>query len=88
MQNAFNHWKKHGKNFPDLLNSKQYVEATKDSIKNPKPHVLKRTNKNGDSFFYDPIDNTFIAVTPEGAPKTMMKPRSKMQYWNNIINRE
>jgi hypothetical protein len=74
VENAFHHWKKHGADFPELLNSKQYVEATKKFTESPPIGTLTKIRSNGDNIFYHPSTNTFAITSQEGIPRTMYKP--------------
>lgn len=76
VENAFSHWKKHGQEFPQYKNAKQYVDGAHDFMKNPPPGTLSKTRANGEKVFYDPKSNTFAVQTAEGTPKTMFKPDS------------
>ena len=83
VQNAYNHWKKHGKEFPDIKNSKEYVDAVHDFVNNPPEGTLTKKRDNGDELFYHPETNTFATKAKSGAPRTMFKPKDKMDYWND-----
>jgi hypothetical protein len=80
--NAFSHWKKHATEFPELLNSKQYVDAAKKFTSDPPIGTLSKSRPNGDKLFYNPKTNTFVATTKDGVTKTMFKPKSGKDYWN------
>ena len=82
------HWQNHRKSFPEIYNAKEYVEATKKFTSNPPIGTLQYTKKNGENIFYNPKNNTFAAVTKDNIPKTMMKPRHKMRYWENKIKED
>ena len=43
--NAFNHWKKHGKNFDGVNNAKEYVELAQSFFRNSPTDTLKYVNK-------------------------------------------
>lgn len=81
-QNAYDHWKKHGSEFPNIQNAKEYAEAAKEFVNNPPPGTLTKTRSNGDTLFYNPATNTFAVRSPSGAPRTMFKPQDGMNYWN------
>lgn len=83
VQNAYGHWKKHGSEFPELTNSKEYVDATHDFVNNPPDGALNKTRNNGDELFYHPESNTLGIKAKNGAPRTMFKPTDKMDYWND-----
>ena len=73
VQNAFGHWKIHGKEFPELLNSKQYVEYAHSMIKNTSGRLTK-IRPNGEIVCYQPTITIFSVFNKNGAPKTMFKP--------------
>jgi hypothetical protein len=81
VENAFSHWKKHSSEFPELFNSKQYVDAAKKFISEPPSGTLTKIRPNGDKLFYNPKTNTFVATTKDGVPKTMFKPKNGKDYW-------
>ncbi len=89
VQNAFGHWKKHGSEFPEFKNAKQYVEATKSFMNSPPKGSLTRTRSNGDVLRYHEKSNTFGIMTKDGTPRTMFKPdpsqhgyRTNLEYFN------
>ena len=82
VENAFGHWKKHGKEFPEIQNAKQYAEKTKDFLNNPPKGTLTKTRPNGDILRYDPKSNTFGVKNADDAPKTMFRPTDGINYWN------
>lgn len=85
IQNAFEHWKKHGAEFPQMQNSKQYVDATTDFLNNPPSTALTKVRPNGDVVVYDPISDTFGVRTSNGVPRTMYTPDpSKHGYPTNL----
>lgn len=73
----------HGKEFPDLLSSNQYVLHAKNHFVDPL--CLKKTRSNGDVLVYNPFTNTFGAFNKDGLPRTMFKPDpAKHGYKNNL----
>ena len=82
VENAFGHWKKHKSEFPELQNSKQYVEKATDFLTNPPKGALTKTNSRGDTLRYDPNSNTFGVLSKDGVPRTMFRPKDGMGYWN------
>ncbi|WP_127956606.1 S-type pyocin domain-containing protein [Serratia microhaemolytica] len=83
VQNAYKHWKKHGKEFPALKNSKEYIDAVHDFVNNPPEGTLTKKRNNGDELFYHPETNTFASKAKNGAPRTMFKPKDRMDYWRD-----
>jgi RHS repeat-associated protein len=83
VKNAFKHWKDHGKEFPELFNSKQYVEAARKFLNNSPEGTLIKVRPNGDILKYHPETNTFGVMDANGVPRTMFKPTDGMEYWLN-----
>lgn len=81
VHNAFGHWKDHGHEFPELMNSKQYVEQTHSLFAGSKNQLLTKIRPNGEVLLYDVQTNTFGAFTADGVPKTMFKPTEGIVYW-------
>lgn len=50
-------------------------------MKSPPQGTLLKYRSNGDKLFYHPETNTFAAQTKNGIPKTIFKPKNKMEYW-------
>jgi filamentous hemagglutinin len=82
VENAYGHWKKHGAEFPEYQNSKQYVEGAKSFFNSPPAGTLTKSRANGDQLFYNPTNNTFGVQTTQGAPRTMFRPADGINYWN------
>ncbi|GME30529.1 MULTISPECIES: VENN motif pre-toxin domain-containing protein [unclassified Pantoea] len=89
VSNAYGHWDKHKQEFPELQNSKQYVEATHSFVNNPPPGTLSKVRSNGETVFYNPKTNTFAVKTADGVPKTMFRPdpsdhgfKTNLDYFN------
>jgi hypothetical protein len=82
VENAFGHWQKHGAEFPEFQNAKQYVEGAKDFVSKPPSGTLTKTRPNGDTLFYNPANNTFGVQAADGAPRTMFRPTDGINYWN------
>jgi filamentous hemagglutinin len=82
VENAFGHWKKHGAEFPEFQNSKQYVEGAKRFVTDPPTGTLtKPGSRPGDTLFYHPETNTFGVRGADGAPRTMFRPTDGAKYW-------
>lgn len=81
VENAFSHWKKHGKEFSEFQNAKQYVEGAKDFLHNSPSGTLTKVRSNGDILKYNPKSNTFGVMDATGAPRTMFKPTDGLKYW-------
>jgi hypothetical protein len=84
-ENALEHWKKHGSEFPQLQNSKQYVQTATDFLNNPPSTALTKVRPNGDVVVYDPVSDTFGVRASSGEPRTMFTPDpSKHGYPSNL----
>lgn len=83
VKNAYNHWLKHGSEFPELANSKEYVDATHDFVHTPPAGTLIKTRENGDTLLYHPESNTLGVKSKDGTPRTMFKPTDAMDYWKD-----
>ena len=82
IESAFRHWKKHGSDFPQFQNAKQYVEGTKNFLHNSPSGTLIKIRPDGDVLKYHPATNTFGVMDATGAPRTMFKPVRGMEYWH------
>jgi len=80
VKNAFRHWKDHGQEFSELLNSKQYVEQAHNFFTR-RDQLLTKVRPNGEILLYDADANIFGVFTNEGVPKTMFKPIDGILYW-------
>ncbi len=80
--NAYGHWTKHGKEFPEYQNAKQYVDAAHNFMTNPPLGTLTKTRPNGDTLYYNPVTNVFASKDINGVPRTMFKPEKGIEYWN------
>nr|WP_314499694.1 hypothetical protein [uncultured Chryseobacterium sp.] len=80
VKNAFGHWSKHKSEFPELLNAKQYVDATRNFLHNTPMGTLIKVRPNGEVLKYDAVTNTFGVMTAAGVPKTMFRPADGMQW--------
>jgi RHS repeat-associated protein len=75
VENAFGHWKKHGTEFPEFRNAKEYVEGAQRFVNQPSQGgVLSKVRANGDTVLYDSASNTFGVRAADGAPRTMFRP--------------
>jgi hypothetical protein len=86
VKNAFSHWVKHSKEFPELLNAKQYVQAAKNFLTKSPTGTLTKVRANGDILKYHPGTNTFGVLDASGAPRTMFRPADGLQYWLKQLN--
>ncbi|HCM9211207.1 TPA: VENN motif pre-toxin domain-containing protein [Enterobacter roggenkampii] len=79
--NAYGHWTKHGKEFPEYQNAKQYVDAAHNFMTTPPQGTLTKTRPNGDTLYYNPATNVFASKDINGVPRTMFKPEKGLEYW-------
>ena len=82
VKNAYEHWKKHEDEFPEYINSKQYVDGTKNFLNNPPSGTLTKTRANGDTIAYHPPTNTFGIKDANGTPRTMFRPTDGIKYYH------
>ena len=68
--------------FPEFQNSKQYVDAPLNFVRNPPKGTLTKVRKNGDTLYYNPSKNIFAIKNADGTPRTMFKPEKGLEYWN------
>ncbi|WP_373085478.1 hypothetical protein [Sneathiella sp.] len=83
VENAFDHYMKDGKQFPEYQNASQYVKGAQKFTRNPPNGTLTKSRPNGDKLLYNPQSNTFAVKNSSGAPKTMFRPAGGSKYWNN-----
>jgi len=81
VQNALGHWNKHKAEFPELTNSKQYVEAAHSLAANPPATALIK-KRGADTLIYDTSTNTFLVKGADGAPRSMFRPVDGIDYFN------
>jgi RHS repeat-associated protein len=75
-RNAYEHWKKHRSDYPsNVTNSVQFVEWTKDFIRNPPKTAYKKTRtRDGAIIVYDPPTELFAVAQSNGTPRTIYRP--------------
>ena len=81
VENAYSHFLKHGGEFPEFLNSKQYVEGAQKFLTNSPEGTLTKMRMNGDMLKYHPPTNTFGVMNGNGVPKTLFRPNDGLLYW-------
>ena len=81
VKNAYAHWQKHGTEFPEFLNAKQYVEGANNFLHNSPTGTLVKIRVNGDILKYNPGTNTFGVMDVNGVPRTLFRPNGGMEYW-------
>ncbi|HWA03249.1 MAG TPA: hypothetical protein VG819_06935 [Rhizomicrobium sp.] len=80
-QNAEGHWRKHGRDFPELRSAAEYARAALEFVRNPPAGTLVKHRINGDTLLYDPRSNTFAVADVWGEPRTFFRPDSGRGYW-------
>jgi pyocin large subunit-like protein len=80
--NAEEHWKKHGREFPELHSEQDYVNAANAFVHHPPPGTLTKRDARGDMLFYQPATDIFAVMDSRGEPRTFFKPDSGYAYWN------
>jgi pyocin large subunit-like protein len=58
VENAYGHWTKHSSEFPELANSKQYVEAAKAFASSPPTDALVKA-RGADTIMYQPRNGSY-----------------------------
>ncbi len=81
-ENAEHHWQKHGSEFSELHSERDYTNAAHDFVNHPPPGAEIKHDGRGNTLIYDPDSNTFAVQAPNGAPRTMFRPRSGRTYWD------
>ena len=86
VENVFKHWKKHGSEFPDLQNAKQYVDAAKKFTGTPPAGTLTKVRPDGSTVMYNTSTNTFAIKNANGVPQTMFKPDPAVHGYSNNMD--
>jgi hypothetical protein len=81
-QNAAHHWQKHGSEFRELHSEQDYTNAAHDFVNHPPPGAETKHDSRGNTLIYDPQSDTFAVKAPNGAPRTMFRPRNGRAYWD------
>lgn len=86
--NAYGHWTKHGKEFPDIKSPRDYIDTANKFVNSPPPGTLIKQSGQ-DTLYYHPATNTFVVKAPNGSPRTMFKPDpsahgfpTNLDFWN------
>jgi filamentous hemagglutinin len=80
--NAEEHWRKHGREFPEFHSAQEYEQGALRFLTHPPAGTLTKTRANGDTLFYDPATNTFAVKDRRGEPRTFFRPDSGRAYWD------
>ncbi len=81
-RNARQHWEKHGSEFPEFANVKEYVEGVHAFLLQPPPGTLTKHRDNGDTLYFNPSSGIFAVQASNSAPRTFFRPDNGMAYWN------
>ena len=82
VENAEEHWEKHGGEFGVLHSEQDYVSAANAFMHRPPPGTLTKHDARGDTLFYQPSTDTFAVMDSRGEPRTFFKPDNGYAYWN------
>jgi filamentous hemagglutinin len=80
--NAEEHWEKHGGEFPEFRNERDYISAANAFMHHPPPGTLTKHDACGDTLLYQPSTDTFAVMDERGEPRTFFKPDNGYAYWN------
>lgn len=81
-RNAQEHWEKHGGEFPEFHNAREYEDGALRFVTHPPPGTLTKTNDRGDTLYYQPSTNTFAVKDSSGEPRTFFRPDNGRAYWD------
>lgn len=82
VRNAYEHFKRHGKEF-GAENALDYVRKAKDFLRNPPAGSLRKVRQNGDVLVYDRASNTFAVMDKAGNPRPCLSPRTDSTTGND-----
>jgi hypothetical protein len=80
--NAQEHWRKHGGDFAEDRDARDYERSARDFVHNPPPDAEIKHRRNGDTLIYEPSTNTFAVENRDGQPRTYFKPHNGERYWD------
>lgn len=81
VKNALYKFKKHGEDFVEYTNAKEYVEGAKRFFNAPPEGTLTKVQNNGRIMKYNRDSNTFGVFESDGTPITLFKPSDGYSYW-------
>jgi len=85
VENAYSHWIKHKKEFPEIINSRQYVTEAMSFIKQPPKGTLIKKRLNGEKVYYNPRKNVILFENNKGVPKSMYKPDPSIHKYSTNL---
>ncbi|WP_166682983.1 polymorphic toxin-type HINT domain-containing protein [Streptomyces aquilus] len=74
VQNAYSHWNKHKGDFPNIRNSREYVDQAYDFMTSPNSAIQEKVRSNGDFVRFNANTNEFGVMTSAGVMRTYYKP--------------
>src|SRR5699024_1553956 len=74
VENAYEHYKKHGAEFPHLNNALEYVAEAQEFGRRSPEGILTVTRQNGDTVLFDPATERFGVMNGDGVPRTYFVP--------------
>jgi len=80
--NAEEHWRKHGAQFSEDHNAREYEDEASNFVHSPPARAEIKHRENGDTLIYDHDTNTFAVEDSHGNPRTMFKPERGEAYWD------
>lgn len=80
--NGEEHWLKHGGDFPEYRDSREYERGAEQFVSHPPPGTLAKHRANGDIVYFDPASGDFAVVNAQGKPRTFFRPRHGQAYWD------
>ncbi len=86
IRSALKHYLKHQKDFPEIQNAKQYVEAAWRFMDKPPKGTHVKILYNGERLFYHPPSNTLL-VTRNKVPVSFYKPENISELMKKPINK-
>lgn len=90
VKNVIKHWNDHGKEFPELRNAKEYVEAAWKNVTSPAPGTLYKSLERNRGIYYD-VKSQIFTFTQNGIPSSMYRPQpgihpygTNTDYFNSL----
>ncbi|HEX3100065.1 MAG TPA: hypothetical protein VHQ41_03810, partial [Patescibacteria group bacterium] len=83
IKSAERHWEKHKDEFPELKNSKEYIQAAHEFYNKNPDGTLYRSLDKGREAYYNQKSNNLLILQSDG-PATFMRPTSGIKYFNKL----
>ncbi|MBX7195151.1 MAG: hypothetical protein K1X94_24060 [Sandaracinaceae bacterium] len=84
-RNAFNHWLKHGADFPEYQNATDYVRGAHDFFRN-RGNFATRTRPNGQVVVFDSASERFGVFAADGTPSSYYVPNPAQHGWASNLD--